>query len=120
MPSKNLDIGIHHLHAHTHTRLTRKKLPSKPSFVFDFDSTRSSDKDDFSSLISAININHPPSHYSSSKFTNHLKEDPPYALSAPAKSSPTLKTHSNRLPSISSSNSKKTSGPNKTFDFSSH
>ena len=71
------------------------------------------------SIISTIVINYLTPRSSSSKF-NHLKEDPPSALSPPTKSSHTLKTRSNHLPSISSPNSKKISRPYKNFDFSSH
>ena len=61
-------------------------------------------------------INHSPFH-SSSKFSNHSKEDPLCSLSLPTKSSPSLKTGSNHLPSVSSSNFiKGTLGSNKTLD----
>ena len=62
-------------------------------------------------------INNPASYSYSSKFTRHLKEDLLSSLIASTKSPPALNTGSNHLPSISSSNSKKISGFNKTFDF---
>ena len=73
-------------------------------------------KDNYSIIISAININHPPTH-SSSKSVNHLKEDLPSELIPHAKSSSALKNLSNHLPYVSSQKSKKISGPKKPLIY---
>ena len=87
-----------------------------------------------SSSISETCISNPRAHFSSSKSSNHPKEE---LLSSPTKSSPTLKTKLNILPlkpssahssptneeetlHHSPSHLKKILGPTKTLDFSSH
>ena len=61
-------------------------------------------KDSSPSLISEFNVHYPPTRSSSSKSLNHPKEYLLPALIPSTKSSPTLKTSSNQMPSISSSN----------------
>ena len=93
---------------------------SRRTHVFIIFQALSTLKESSSSLISAFNIHLPSTPSSFSNYANHPKEHLLPVLISPTKSSSTLKNDSNYLYSISSLNSKKMSGPNKIFDFSSH
>ena len=71
----NLEIEIYHVHAHKHMCLIKKYIsPSKPSFRIDFDSTTSSEKENFSSSTHIV-CNYCPTSSFYSQIESHHNEE---------------------------------------------